>query len=184
MIDPGHSLADPGGVSPDGIPEHALTWRIATAVEGRLAARGAHVVLSRGPTTSPTPSERAHQANAEDVELIVSIHLNGMDSPHAQGAAAYHFGTDAQISDRGRHLAQLVLDGVLGATGTVDCRVHPATLSILRESRAPAAVIEPGFLTHPDEGRLLGTPQYQQGIASAITEAIARYLVGEPVLTS
>jgi len=184
MIDPGHSIGDPGRRSPDGIEEHEVTWRIATAVEGRLAALGAHVVLSRGPTTSPTPSERAHQANAEDVALIVSIHLNGMDSSEARGAAASHFGTDAQISDRGRHLAQLVLEEVLAVTGTADCRVHPATLSILRESRAPAAVIEPGFLTHPEEGRLLGTPGYQQTIAAAITEAIAHYLLGDPVLTS
>ena len=184
MIDPGHSVGDPGRRSPDGVEEHEVTWRIATAVEGRLAALGAHVVLSRGPTMSPTPSERAHQANAEDVELIVSIHLNGMDSPEARGAAAYHFGTDAQISDRGRHLAQLVLDQVLAVTGTADCRVHPATLSTLRESRAPAAVIEPGFLTHPEEGRMLCTPGYQQAIAAAITEAIAHYLLGDPLVTS
>ncbi|MEX2550539.1 MAG: N-acetylmuramoyl-L-alanine amidase [Nitriliruptoraceae bacterium] len=184
MIDPGHSVEDPGRVGPDGVLEHEVTWRIATAIEGRLAALGAHVVLSRGPTTSPTPSERAHQANADAVELILSIHLNGMDSPYARGAAAYHFGTDVQISDRGRHLAQLVLDEVLAATGTADCRVHPATLSILRESRAPAVVIEPGFLTHPEEGRLLSTPEYQQVIAAATTDAIARYLLGDPVLTS
>ena len=59
MIDPGHSVEDPGRSSPDGVEEREVTWRIATAVEGRLAALGAHVVLSRGPATSPTPSERA-----------------------------------------------------------------------------------------------------------------------------
>ncbi len=180
MIDPGRSVTDPGLRSPDGVPEHEVTWRIAAALEGRLAALGAHVVLSRGPQTTPTPSQRAAQANAEEVELILSIHLNGVASDQGWGAAAYHFGTDVQISDRGRRLAQLALDAVLEATGTPDCRVHPSTIAILRESRAPAAVIEPGFLTHPREGRLLCETRTQQRIAAALTHAITHYLLGDP----
>lgn len=180
MIDPGRSVTDPGLRSPDGVFEHEVTWRIAAALEGRLAALGAHVVLSRGPRTAPTPSQRAAQANAEDVELILSIHLNGVTSDQGRGAAAYHFGTEVQISDRGRRLAQLALDAVLEATGTPDCRVHPSTIAILRESRAPAAVIEPGFLTHPEEGRLLCGARAQQRIAGALTHAVSHYLLGDP----
>ena len=183
MVDPGHSRNDPGLCSPEGVEEHEVTWRIATALEGRLAALGAHVILSRGPGTSPTPSERAAQANAEDVELIISIHLNGAASPEGRGAAAYHFGTDAQISDRGRRLAELSLTAVLAATGTADCRVHPATTAILRESRAPAAVIEPGFLTHPQEGPALGQAQVQQRIGAALADAVTAYLMGRSSLT-
>ncbi len=180
MIDPGHSVTDPGLRSPDGVAEHEVTWQIAVALEGRLAALGAHVVLSRGPRTTPTPSQRATQANAEDVELILSIHLNGVASDRGAGAAAYHFGTEVQISDRGRRLAQLALDAVLEATGTPDCRVHPSTIAILRESRAPAAVIEPGFLTHPEEGRLLCQRQTQQRIAGALAHGVSQYLLGDP----
>lgn len=178
MVDPGHSVDDPGFRSPEGVAEHEVTWRIAAALEGRLAALGAHVVLSRGPHTTPTPSQRAAQANDEDVELILSIHLNGVGSVHGRGAAAYHFGTEAQISDRGRRLAHLALDHVVAATGTPDCRVHPSTIAILRESRAPAAVIEPGFLTHPEEGRRLGERTTQQRIAAALTRAVTDYLLG------
>ncbi len=183
LVDPGRSVADPGLRAPDGTPEHEVTWGIAAALEGRLSALGAHVVLSRGPGTSPTPSERAHQANSEDVELILSIHGNGVPSPAGRGAAAYHFGTDVQISDRGKRLAELALAAVLTATGTPDCRVHAATLAILRESRAPAVVIEPGFLTHPQEGRLLCEPGYQSRIAEALTEAVVHYLVGDVAVT-
>ena len=184
MIDPGHDVENPGLHAADGTAEHEVTWQIATLLEGRLAALGAHVVLSRGPATSPTPSQRAHQANAENVELILSIHCNGVPSPAGRGAAAYHFGTEAQISDRGQRLAELALSAVLAATGTADCRVHAATLAILRESRAPAAVIEPGFLTHPEEARLLCEPGSQQRIAAALTDAVVHYLLGASVLRS
>ncbi len=182
MVDPGHGVGDPGMTGPLGTPEHEVTWAIATALEGRLAALGARVILSRGPATCPTPSERAQQANAEDVELIVSIHCNGVASPAGCGAAAYHFGTDAQISDRGQRLAELCLSAVVRETGTVDCRTHPATQAILRESRAPATVIEPGFLTHPEEGRALCEAAYQQRIAAALTEAVLSYLAGNAAI--
>jgi len=181
MIDPGHSPDLPGLFAPDGTPEHAVTWRIATRVEGLMSALGARVVLSRGPNTSPTPSARAMQANAEGVEVILSIHANGTTSSHAHGAAAYYFGVDGQISERGRTLAELALDRIVSATGTPHCRTHPSTTAILRESRAPAVIVEPGFLTHPQEGAALTQPEHQGRIASALTDALVSFLVGQPV---
>jgi N-acetylmuramoyl-L-alanine amidase len=183
MIDPGHSLLDPGFRAPDGTPEHEVTWQLATLVEGRLAALGAHVVLARGPATSPSPSERAALANEEGVEAILSIHCNGLESPEARGAAAYYYGTDGSMSDRGRLLAQLAVDHVCDTVGTPNCRTHPSTTSLLRESRAPAVLVEPGFLTHPEEGAALTDPAYQRALAGALTDAVIGFLVGvrEPV---
>jgi N-acetylmuramoyl-L-alanine amidase len=182
MIDPGHSHLDPGYRSPDGVPEHEVTWQLATLLEGRLAALGAHVVLARGPGTAPSPSERAALANEEDVEAILSIHCNGLDSPEARGAAAYYYGTEGSMSDRGRLLAQLAVDLVCEAIGTPNCRTHPSATTLLRESRAPAVLVEPGFLTHPDEGRALTDPGYQREVAGALTEAMVRFLVGDQQL--
>jgi N-acetylmuramoyl-L-alanine amidase len=179
MIDPGHSVARPGITTAEGVPEHEITWAIASLVEGRLSARGAHVVLGRGPSTSPTPSERAALANHEGVEAILSIHGNGLDNPEARGAAAYYFGTDGYVSEAGRMLAQLSLDAVCAAVGTPNCRTHPATSALLRESLAPAVLIEPGFLTHPDEGRALADPPYQRQVATALADAMLAFLVGE-----
>lgn len=179
MVDAGHGPDDPGLVSPDGVPEHEITWRIASLVEGRLAALGAHVVLGRGPTTTPSASERAQHANREDVEAIVSIHLNGDRSPRARGVAAYHFGNDRYESARGRSLAELAVDRVVAVTGTAHCRVHASTAALLRESRAPAVVVEVGFVTHPEEGRALATPDHQRLVAGALADAITGFLVGE-----
>jgi N-acetylmuramoyl-L-alanine amidase len=181
MIDPGHSPVDPGFSNPDGVPEHEVTWQLATLVEGRLAALGAHVVLARGPATSPSPSERAALANDEDVEAILSIHCNGLPTSDARGAAAYYYGTEGSMSDRGRLLAQLAVDQVCDATGTPNCRTHPSGTALLRESRAPAVLVEPGFLTHRDEGRSLTDPSYQRIVAGALTEALVTFLVGAEV---
>jgi N-acetylmuramoyl-L-alanine amidase len=184
MVDPGHSPDLPGLNGPDGIREHEITWQIATLLEGRLSALGAHVILSRGPNTSPTPSERARNANAESVEVILSIHANGNSTPAARGVAAYHFGTDVIVSDRGRFLAEVCVDRLAEATGSPNCRAHASTTAILRESRAPAVIVEPGFLTHPEEGRLLASPDHQRLIAGTLAGAVVTFLVEAPALVS
>lgn len=178
LIDPAHGPDDPGVHGRDGVPEHRITWRIANRLVGRLAALGAHPLLSRGPQTTPTPSERAARANREEVEVILSIHLNGLSSPAARGAAAYYFGQERYVSERGRALARLALDNIVARTGTDDCRTHPSTTALLRESRAPAVIVEAGFLSHPDEGPRLATADYQAVVAGALSDAVVGFLLG------
>ncbi len=178
MVDPGHSQEDPGVVADDGTQEHEVTWQLATLLEGRLAALGAHVVLSRGPSTSPPPSDRAAQANAEGVEAILSIHVNGNPSPVACGVAAYYFGSEQMVSHRGSRLAELCVEALRSRRSAPDCRTHASSAALLRGSRAPAVVVEPGFLTNPDERRLLTDPEHQRQIADALAEALVLWMVG------
>ena len=172
LLDPANGPDVPGVVAPDGTPEHAITWAIASTVAGRLVALGAAPLLSRGPTTSPDAATRAAVANDADVELIVSIGLNRATSPRAGGATAAYFGTGQYVSELGRALADRLLARTVEVLGTPDCRSHPATVSILRLSRAPAAVIEPGFLTSPDDAALLTDPAVQRRLADAVVEAL------------
>ncbi len=184
LLDPGHGPEDPGFSSPSGQHEHLICWQIASRLEGRLLARGVQVLLSRGPQTTPSPSERARLANAEDVELILSIHLNGLSSSLAHGCAGYYYGDDSFFSEAGRQLANLAVDCIVARTGTAHCRTHPSTAALLRESRAPAIVVEPGFLTHPEEGVRLQQPAYHDAVAGALAAAIAAFVTGDHSLTS
>lgn len=179
MLDPGHGPEDPGYVAANGRREHEVCWELVNRVEGRLLARGSQVVLSRGPRTTPTPSARARLANDEDVEIIVSVHLNGLGSALACGAAGYYFGDGQFASQAGRQLCELAVDAVVARTGAVHCRTHPSTTALLRESRAPAVVLEPGFLTHPVEGARLQEADHQDAIAEAISDAVAMFLTGQ-----
>ncbi|MBW3561661.1 MAG: N-acetylmuramoyl-L-alanine amidase [Actinobacteria bacterium] len=182
LLDPGHGPDDPGYQGPDGTTEHEVTWAIANRIEGRLLARGVHVIQSRGPRTTPSPSERARLANDEDVELILSMHLNGLDSAAARGCAAYYFGDGSFVSESGRRLAELAVKAVHRRTHAPHLRTHPSTTAIVRESRAPAVLVEPGFLTHPEEGQWLAQPAYQEEIAEALTQALTRFLTGDAEL--
>lgn len=179
LLDAGHGPSDPGFVGPSGQTEHELCWQITNRIAGRLLARGVHVILSRGPGTTPTASQRAKLANAEDVEVILSVHLNGHASPAANGTAAYYFGDASFVSEAGRRMADMAVDCVVERTGMANCRTHASTMALLRESRAPAVIVEPGFITHPDEGAYLERPARQEAIADALTDALAAFLTGD-----
>lgn len=181
LIDPAHGPDDPGIVA-NGAEEHRLTWTLASRLAGRLSALGARPVLSRGPETTPPPTARARLANRRDVDAIISIHLNHLAARDARGAAAYYFGTDGYVSERGRVLADLCVDHVVRRTGTAHCRSHPVSSILVQRTRAPAVIVEPGFLTHDEEGRLLQERAYQHHIVEALVTATAEFLTGDPSL--
>lgn len=179
LIDAAHGPDDPGFTSVDGVAEHEVTWALANRLHGRLGALGARPVLSRGPATTPTSSQRARQANREDVDVIMSIHCNGLEgSTSACGVSASYFGSQASTSEHGRLLADLAVQRISDATGTPNCRTHPSTAALLRESRAVAVVVEVGFLTHPEEGRRLADPAYQGTLVACLTDALSTFLLG------
>ncbi len=178
LLDPGRGPDDPGALAPNGRAEHEITWELANRLEGRLLARGVNVILTRGPETTPTPSERARLANDEGVETVLSVRLNALDSAAACGASALYFGDGEFESAAGRRLAELCLDRITTATGSPHCRTHPSTVSLLRETRAPAVIVEPGFVTHPEEGMAIQRPGVQDQVAQALSWALAEHLTG------
>src|SRR5262245_15056733 len=69
VIDPGHGGPDPGVVVPDGVlrwTEADLAFDLATRLEGRLAAAGMRVHLTRGPSRDTELSDRDRAALAND----------------------------------------------------------------------------------------------------------------------
>lgn len=178
VVDPGKSPERPGHVNPDGVFEHEITWAIASRLHGRLAALGARPVLARGPANSPSSSARAALANRENADVVLSIHTNGLDSTAAHGVASYYFGIPSATSTAGQELAELAVDGLAAALATPHCRAHPSNATLFREARAVTVAVEVGFLTHPDEGRLLARDDHQSRITDVLVDALHTYLLG------
>jgi len=181
LVDPSHGPGDCGHVGPSGVTEAEIAWQLAARLTARLSARGAQPILSRGPATNPPGTQRARLANEQGVEVVISIGLNALDVPTASGAATYYYGVPHFLSEGGFRLAHLVQEALLQAVAAPDCRVHPMSWSILRQTRMPAIVTEPGFITSPtDEQRLL-QPARQDRLAEALVGALERFLQGAQV---
>lgn len=170
VIDPGHGGEDPGAIGVGGVSEADVCWKLAVDLAERLAVYGARVRFSRREPESLDDSERAERANELGADLVISLHLNDNEEPTAEGASAYHFPT----SGAGTELATSILDELVHL-GCHDCRTHPANYPILRETRAPAVIVEPAFISNPDECKKLDDAGQRAMYADAIVAGIRAY---------
>jgi N-acetylmuramoyl-L-alanine amidase len=174
-IDPGHGPSDAGTCGPTGLSEADATYWLAEAFAAELRRRGAEPALLREANECPTPSERAQLANEAGAEVCVAIHLNGHADPAAEGATCFYFGTSDTSSPAGQRLAELIQEELTTRTGLMDGRVHPMSITILRETQMPAVQIEPCFITNPKEEQLLQEEAFRHDIAIAMSEGLERF---------
>ncbi len=170
VIDPSGDVGGENGV--------ALCHAIAVRVEGRLAALGTQVLLTRAPTgTSPDDRSRASFANEVGADLVVSLDVDCSPSPLPNGLVTFYYGDPrgGVHSTAGRILADLVQDELQGRTDLLDCRTHPRSWDLLRLTRMPAVRVELGYLSHPGDARRLASPGFQDAAAEALSSAITRF---------
>ncbi|HYN36135.1 MAG TPA: N-acetylmuramoyl-L-alanine amidase [Actinomycetota bacterium] len=170
VIDPGHGGEDRGDREPGGHSEADLCWDLANRLATSIAAAGARVRFTRTETEGPEPSERARRANELNGDIFLSLHLNSHSEPIAEGASTYYF----PRSRAGEVLAEVVKDRLVHL-GLRDCRSHARSYSILRETRMPAVLVEPAFISNPDEAKLLLDPDFRSTIAGAIASGVRQY---------
>lgn len=175
LVDPSHGGQDPGHVGPGGATEADVTWQIARRLVGRLGAQGAQALLARGPRSNPSPSARAHLANDQGVDVVVSIAVAAHPTPRAEGAASYYFGAPHFTSEAGWRLARACQEHMVASGWEPDCHIHPVTWSIVRETRMPTVVIEPGFITTPAGEQRLADPGAQERLAGALVTAVESF---------
>lgn len=178
VIDPGHGGGDTGVVVRDGQlawTEADLAFDLAMRLEGRLAAGGVRVHLTRGRENGYPDAERAHFANRLDADLFLSLHHDGHRNPAAEGVAAYHFGTGNGVtSTAAERLAGLVHRELVARTNLLDCGIHPKTWDVLRLTRMVAIRVEIGYLTSPLDRARIVDPSFRDTVADAIIAGVQR----------
>lgn len=180
VIDPGHGASDQGFVVPEGPlrwTEADLAYDLATRLEGRLAAAGMRVHLTRGPAPAmPLPDlARAELANELRADLLISLHIDGHANPAADGVATYHYGTGNGVTSTvGERLAGLVQREIVARTGMRNCQTHAKTWELLRFTRMPAVRVDVGYLTSPLDRARLTDPRFRDAVVDAVVAAVQR----------
>jgi N-acetylmuramoyl-L-alanine amidase len=180
VVDPGHGGLETGFVQGE-TTESDLVFDLASRIEGRLAAAGAQVFLTRGRHQNPSPAERTDFANDARADLFVSLHVDAHSSEHARGVASYYYGTGSGVSSTvGEEFANLVRREVIARTGMLDLGSHAKTWEMLRMTRMPAVRLDCGYLSHPIDRLLLLDARLRSTIAHAVLAAVQRlYLPAE-----
>lgn len=159
-----------GGVA-GGMVEVEVNQAVASALAARLEQRG--VVVEVLPATVP-PRYRA--------DLFIAIHADSSPDPNRRGYKSAVFSQQRNRWDD--HLKSALDRAYLRGSGLPDddANVSGAMLeyyafnrryrhSVAR--RTPAAIVELGYLSHPEDRRLLGRPDV---VASLLEEGITQFL--------
>ena len=165
VLDPGH-----GGPDPDDVLEGELCWDLAHRVGELLVTYGARVRFTRHQAEGPDDRERARRANGAGADAFVSLHLNAHGRESAEGASTSFF----KNSRAGAGLAENIQQRLV-RLGIRDCRSHARSFTLLRETRMPAVLVEPLFITNPAEAKRLEDPEFRSRLAGAIAEGILGY---------
>ena len=187
-LDAGHGGYDPGA-SYFGISEKSLTLAIQSRVKAKLEAEGYQVVTTRTSDTYVDLTDRSRAANASESDIFVSIHINASGSSAAQGIETYYYQPYAEYPSRinatyhanptrlsmSDTLANAIQSSLINATGAQNQGVKRQTFAVLRETTAPAVLLELGFLSNPQEAARLSTSAYQETLANAIVAGIKSY---------
>ncbi len=179
-VDPGHGGADRGLVSPGGVVEKDLTLALALRMDELLRAEGCTVTLTRSADVEVPLYERADRVIAADAAYFVSLHANGSDSPAARGAAGYYFQRNHYYSEHGRRLADYVGTRLAGH-GTPYLGGFGRNYALLREPRAISLLVEPLFLSSPEDEAWARRLDFVDHVATAIVGGLGDYLARAPL---
>jgi len=190
-IDAGHGGVDGGARSRDGVIEKDINLAIALYVRDYLQQAGALVIMTReddrdladegtrGYSRRKTEDllKRAEYIKRQRPDAFVSIHMNSIPSPRWSGAQTFYY---PNHEDNGKlaALIQAEIKRTLENTNRSAATVN--TVYLLKAIEGlPAALVEVGFLSHPEESRRLADAGYQRAVAAAIYQGILRFAAGE-----
>ncbi len=178
VIDPGHGGTDPGASSITGKREKDLVISVSSKLNNSLREKGYNTLMTRDTDVFVDLYERARIANNNNGDIFISIHGNSFTNNKAiKGIEVYYWPKDkSKIKEEEQYpLAKSVFDELLKATGAASRGVKTNPYVVIRETKMPAILIETGFLTNPEEEKLLYTEEYQNKMVEGIVKGIENY---------
>lgn len=182
-IDPGHGGSDSGSIGYSGAYEKDYNLSVSLKVRQILQSRGIDVLMTRDTDETVSLDERTDYANAQNVDILVSIHQNWFidyikDSSGNVIGTRYPEGIETYSypgSVNGARLAQSIQNNAISETNAVNRGAKTQNLHMVRETNMPAALIECGFISSPSEENKIKQQDYQNKLAYAISMGILDY---------
>ncbi|PLR99109.1 N-acetylmuramoyl-L-alanine amidase [Bacillus sp. T33-2] len=173
MLDAGHGYNEPGKRSPDGMKEYEFNRVVANYAKQFLEGyENVTVYFAHSDDRVVPLQERTDKANQLNVDCYVSIHANAYGNTwnDAGGIETYIYPTRPAEAAQ---LAAKIQRNLVASTGLKDRGVKTADFHVLRETKMTAVLAECGFMTNPEEIKLLRSDSYRKTCADAITRAVA-----------
>lgn len=187
VIDAGHGKPDEGAESSNGTTEAETNLKIALKLQNLLEQSGSSVVLTRSDENAIYDIDaktlrqkkisdihnRVKIGNESSADIFVSIHLNKIPQQQYDGWQTFY----KEGSENGQKLAVSIQNNLNKAIQKENNRVAKTidTIYIIKHVEIPIAIVECGFLSNPEEEKLLLQDEYQNKLAWGIYNGIIDY---------
>lgn len=162
--------------------ESQINLEVALKLKEKLEDSGYQVIMVRtSQDVDMSNSERARIANENNADAFIRLHCNSDDSNNTKGVLTIAPSNTnrfcAQISDDSQLLSKCVLDNICNITGAKNRGVMiNDTMSGINWCQVPVTIVEMGFISNPEEDKLLSDSNYQNKIVTGIVKGINEFI--------
>lgn len=192
IVDAGHGGEDGGAIGKSGSFEKDINLQFSLKVNDYLSLFGINTYMVRtedrsvGDTSLPTIRERKVsdiRARAALMDLFensiyLSIHQNEFSQSYVHGTQVFY----APNSEESKQLAEIIQNTVCSLTQPENTKVPKESgtnIYVLYNATKPACLCECGFVSNPDEEKLLLSEDYQRKFSLALSYSVLNYLNSE-----
>ncbi|MFL0248654.1 N-acetylmuramoyl-L-alanine amidase family protein [Candidatus Clostridium stratigraminis] len=202
VIDPGHAnrsnlekeplapgsttmkIKDGGGAQgvATGTPEYRVNMNVSLKLKALLQNYGYTVVMTKTQDSQSLGNvERANIGNNAKADLVIRIHADSSTSTSAKGASML---VPSPINDNTKAIyaasksyGKTVLNTLVQEVGMQNRGVtEHSDMTGFNWSKVPVILVEMGFLSNPNEDKLLSSDTYENKIAKALADGIKAVL--------
>ena len=176
-----------GAQSSKGTTEAATNLKIALKIQNLLEQSGSTVILTRSDENAIYDLDaktlkqkkisdihnRVKIGNESSADIFVSIHLNKIPQQQYDGWQTFYNAN----SSEGQKLAVSIQNNLNTAIQKENNRIAKSidNIYIIKHVEIPTTIVECGFLSNPEEEKLLLTDDYQNKLAWGIYSGIVDY---------
>ena len=181
-IDPGHGGTDPGALGIRGSYEKKLNLDLSLLAKAKLEKAGAKVLMTRTidvdvagakSTDREELSARAQVGNRNNADVFISVHHNSSVNREATGTTTYFYAKTIFDGE----LARSLQTAMVRSGGLLDKGARTANFFVVKNTAMPAALLEVGFMSNPQEEQILNDPAFQEKIAQAIVDGLEQFFL-------
>ena len=192
ILDPGHGGVDGGAVGANGTVEKRINLEIALRLRDMLADAGYTVIMTRCEDISihDSSADTIKEQKVSDMHnrleltrlypnsLLVSIHQNTLSDPSVTGAQVFFSPNNEKSAVLAQSIQDVFNEGIQPDALRVTKKAGK-NLYLFYNAQNVAVLCECGFLSNPDEERLLCSPEHQDRVAFCVYSGILKYLAAE-----
>ena len=162
-----------------GKTESQINLEVALKLQEALSNQGYTVVMCR--TSQNVDLSNVERAKIANADAFIRLHCDSSESSSSTGTLTLAPSTSnkycANIAGKSQSLSKSIVNNICKVTGSRNRGVSIVdNMTGLNWSQVPVTIVEMGFLSNPNEDRMLSSDDYQNKIVQGIVNGIGEYL--------